>query len=100
MKGAKCGATFVDRAFRDWLKGKLGDADFQILVGGSYESDIGSHTIVEPLMRNIMEDFEVIRKNFKGTGIPREVYIALPRPLDQLHDPDRSIIEGEIRITQ
>lgn len=100
MKGAKCGSTFVDLAFRDWLKGKLGDADFQILVGGSFESDIGSHATVEPLMRNIMEEFEVLKKNFNGTGNPREAYIALPSKLDQQHVPDRNIIEGEIRITE
>lgn len=98
--GANCGATFIDRNFKKWLEVKLGTADYQILAEESPENDIGSHTMVNPKMQEIMKQFESIKKIFKAIGDPRERIIQLPRPLDELHDPSRGIDDGEIRITE
>jgi hypothetical protein len=79
---------------------KLGATDYQILAEESPENDIGSHTMVDPKMQVIMNQFEAIKKSFNGIGDPRERIISLPRPLDQIQDPSRGINDGEIRITE
>jgi len=98
--GDKCGASLIDRNFRKWLEARLGKDNFQKLSGKSAEQDIGSHSIVEPKMQKIMNDFEVIKKSFNGIGDPEEGFIPLPSPLDDLDDPRRGIHDGEIRITE
>jgi hypothetical protein len=99
-KGDKCGASFVDRNFRRWLERKLGAVDFRSLVGDLPENEIGSHTVVEPRMQKLMRDFETIKQRFNGISDPEESYISsLPRPLNQTHDPNRGLYDGELRIT-
>jgi hypothetical protein len=45
-----------------------------------------------------MQEFENIKKAFNGGS--QISYIPLPPPLNDLHDPERSIEDGEIRITE
>jgi hypothetical protein len=49
-------------------------------------------------MQKIMQQFETVKKAFNGSS--QISYIQLPRPLNELHDPGRSIEHGEIRITE
>lgn len=98
--GDKCGATFIDRRFRLWLKRKLGPADFDRLTETGAQDRIGSHTIVEALMVGIMRDFEVIKKRFEGIGKVGDEHLTLPHPLDDLTDRENGIRDGEIRITE
>jgi hypothetical protein len=98
--GAKCGATLIDRNFMTWLEQKLGLLDFEELVGESSANAIGSHIIIGPKMQQIMLDFQVIKHQFKGLGDPAESIIHLPNPLNKLHDPSRSIVGGELCITE
>jgi len=83
-----------------WLEKRLGPSDFEELVGKSPADAIGSHNIIEPKMQQIMLDFQDIKHEFKGLGHPPESFISLPQPLNTQHDPSRSIVEGEIRITE
>ena len=95
-----CGASFIDRNFKEWLERKLGTTDYRKLAGRSPEDYIGSHTVVGPLMQLVMRQFEAIKHDSNSTGFNRESYIELPRPLNQLHDPERNIRDGEICITE
>jgi hypothetical protein len=83
-----------------WLERRLGTSDFESLGGKSPENAIGSHTVLEKEMPRIMAVFQDIKHQFKGLGYPEENWITLPRPLNQEHDPARSIIDGELRITE
>jgi hypothetical protein len=98
--GGKCGATFIDRNFITWLKQKLGPQDSEAVIGEWPENAIGSHTVIEPKMQQIMTDFQLIKHQFKGPGNPAESFIVLPHPLSMVDDPSRSIHDGEILITE
>jgi hypothetical protein len=83
-----------------WLKRRLGTSDFKSLGEESPENAIGSHTVFGKEMQRIMTAFQGIKHQFEGLGYPEESWIALPQPLNQQHDPARSIIDGELRITE
>jgi hypothetical protein len=83
-----------------WLKRRLGTLNFESLGGESPENAIGSHTMLEKETLRIMTAFQDIKHQFKGLGYPEESWIALPQPLNRQHDPARSIIDGELRITE
>ena len=83
-----------------WLAKKLGTDDFEELVGKLPENAIGSHTVVSSSMRPIMDAFENTKRQFVCLGNPAESFIALPHPLSMEDDPARSIVGGELRITE
>jgi len=98
--GDKCGATFIDRNFREWLRNKLGPINFRSLTGGFPELDIGSHYATGPPgLQFLMQAFENIREQFIGPDDQTDAFLGLPEPLNRLHDPARSIDNGELRIT-
>jgi hypothetical protein len=83
-----------------WLEKMLGPSDFEELVGELFAKAIGSHNVIEPKVQQIMLDFQTIKHEFKGLGEPAEGFIGLPWPLSTLDDPARSIVNGEIRISE
>jgi len=85
--GDKCGSTFIDRSFKDWLKKKLGVTDY-------------SRIKKEKLMSGskIMNEFETLKTTFTGTG-PQGIGLTLPRELDIDDDSSRQIEDGEILVT-
>jgi hypothetical protein len=83
-----------------WLERRLGPEDFKSLVGKSPEDAIGSHIVFEGEMQKIMTTFQDIKHQFEGLGYPEESWITLPQPLNKEHDPARSIVNGELRITE
>ncbi|KAI9867895.1 MAG: hypothetical protein M1813_007717 [Trichoglossum hirsutum] len=96
--GAKCGATFIDRAFRKWLAKKLGAEDFKKLTGNLPQNDITSHIFIEPRMRGVMEQFEGIKRRFDGSNV-HNYDINLRGLVDLGTDPARGIRNGEIHIS-
>jgi len=98
--GARCGATFIDKDFLAWLRGKLGH-HFQDLVENSTVNAIGSHTVIGPRMRRVLRKWETIKRSFGGTNDLRESWISLPQPLNQLPDnPSIGICNARIRVTE
>lgn len=83
-----------------WLERRLGTPDFERLVEELPENAIGSHTTFGEGMQRIMTAFQSIKHQFKGLGNPEASWIVLPQPLHQQNDPARSIIDGELRITE
>ena len=70
LKGAKCGAVYVDRYFKSWLRKKLGDQTF---------SKIRKADLIDG--SKLMWDFETAKIGFSGDNqnfsidLPREVGI-------------------------
>jgi hypothetical protein len=61
--------------------------------------DIGSHYTTGPGLQFLMQGFENIREQFIGPDDQTDAFLGLPEPLNRLHDPARSIDNGELRIT-
>ncbi|KAF2192229.1 hypothetical protein K469DRAFT_620267 [Zopfia rhizophila CBS 207.26] len=94
--GDKCGASLIDRGFIKWLAVKLGEEDFKKISERSPEQEIGSHSIVEPKMKSILAQFELLKMHFTGRGSQNGTYIRLPAPLVGLHIPSRGIHHGDV----
>jgi len=93
--GDQCGSIFVDRAFLAWLEKKVGVKDF-LKVAGCRVADLPRTSIPSPLAR-IAREFSLTAKiGFRGT---QDYYLGLPGPLISIHDEDRGMCYGEIRIT-
>ncbi|KAG0637899.1 hypothetical protein HOY80DRAFT_907084 [Tuber brumale] len=84
--GDKCGATFVDRNFKEWLKGKLGEANYKKIP--KEKLMIGS---------KLMKEFEDAKTSFSGDG--PEGLITVPSEVGITEDASRGIEDGEILIT-
>jgi hypothetical protein len=97
--GDKCGATFIDRRFKNWTKDRIGTEIFQEIFKSTKEAAIGSHTTVQPKMGEFMLFFESIKRGFDGSPVER--YMPLPREFAEINDdPERGILNGEVRITE
>ena len=84
--GDKCGAVFINRNFREWLKKKLGASTYAKIP-------------MEKLMEGsrLGRDFEQAKIDFDGTG--QEIYLALPREAGVEDDASRGIQDGELMMT-
>ncbi|RPA89023.1 actin-like ATPase domain-containing protein [Choiromyces venosus 120613-1] len=84
--GDKCGATFVDRNFKEWLKGKLGESNYKKIP--KEKLMIGS---------KLMKEFEDAKTSFSGDG--PDGLITVPSEVGITEDSSRGIEDGEIMIT-
>jgi hypothetical protein len=98
--GDRCGATFVDRNFRNWLEEKLGPNLYSKLAPNNPEHAIGSHIIVDGGLRSVMGQFETMKRAFDGSLKDEQRTIELPGALGDLHDPEKGIEEGELSVTE
>ncbi|KAI9890224.1 MAG: hypothetical protein M1814_004386 [Vezdaea aestivalis] len=83
--GDKCGSTFIDRAFRPWLKKKIGDVAYKRISDDKLQE--GS---------KIRREFEAIKHRFDGT--PMNQYVTLPRQAGLDDDPSIGLQEGDLKI--
>jgi hypothetical protein len=70
--GAECGATFIEKAFLEWLEAKL---DGVRLVPQAVAT--GGHSIFEPLTKELLRRFRVLKHKFDevpsgSVQLPRE----------------------------
>ena len=72
IAGGRYGATFIDRAFLEWIQPKLPDLDI-------LPTDYGAagHFVLMPKGRILLERFQTIKHAFNGTGSNN---IITPRP--------------------
>lgn len=89
IEGGEYGATFVDRAFLDWLRPKLMDKDLipiDFLTRGHY--------IMSPILRVLLARFEIVKHAFEGT---QHADLTIPRGIsldnDQVKDGDIGILQ-------
>lgn len=94
--GDQCGATFVDRAFIQWLEDKLGIEDF-LKIAGCRAKDIPRTSMPQKLGRMVSDFIMEAKSGFSGK---ENNFIRLPAPLNALEDDEtRGICDGEIAIT-
>jgi len=95
--GRKCGSIFIDKAFKKWLKEKLGEHYREL--DPDHDGEIKSHAIEGPRMQALMKDFIAAKEAF-GSQEQTEIRIHLPQPLDTLNEPERGINYGVFTISQ
>jgi hypothetical protein len=87
ISGRKCGATFIDKAFLEWLHPRLENLDILPKDFGT-----GGHFVLMPKGKIILERFERVKHAFDGTG---QGNIQLPRgsivPAD--HEDNSGVIK-------
>lgn len=97
-KGDKCGAIFINLAFKKWLRKLIGKDRYRELDqrDDAHLSDkISSHDSEGEMMRTMMKQFETKKRAFtKDSG---DVHIDLPECFHEWHVDDR-VEEGEITI--
>jgi hypothetical protein len=76
ISGRKCGATFIDHAFLEWLRPRVENKD---LLPKEFQT--GGHFVVTPAVRVLLERFERIKHAFSGEeggdfALPRGVIAA------------------------
>jgi hypothetical protein len=86
--GDKCGATYVDKEFLNWVKTLLGDEAYSI--------------IPEEKLRHgskMMNEFEINKNSFAGDDEDEEVQVSIPRECGIEDDDDKNISDGMVTIT-
>ncbi|KAL5322237.1 hypothetical protein ACEPPN_010209 [Leptodophora sp. 'Broadleaf-Isolate-01'] len=86
--GAKCGAIFINLAFKKWLRSLIGAERYHQLDPTKLSDKITSHDAEGEVMRKLMSDFEAWKKAFKGAE-SRQMYIDLPESFHDLRVDDR-----------
>jgi len=81
--GDQCGAIFIDREFRSWLRQKLGQEKFGKIKG----------EWLRPGSR-MMKEFEAVKRSFDGGSIM--AFVAMPPEIED--DEGLGIIEREMRL--
>jgi hypothetical protein len=80
--GDKCGAIYVDLAFKEWLKNLLGVQSYRLIHPHVDHEKVGSHSVEGKLMRALMNRFDSFKKQFcRDHG---DVRLDLPEPLHTL----------------
>jgi hypothetical protein len=92
LSGDKCGATFIDRAFLEWLLPRLENLDIR-----PQDFSTGGHMVLMPKGRVLLERFEKVKHLFNGTG---DGQITLPRGTIVAADYEDSIINGVLTLTE
>ncbi|KIY02396.1 uncharacterized protein Z520_02534 [Fonsecaea multimorphosa CBS 102226] len=94
--GDKCGAIYIDIAFKEWLRQMLGNKYYEKLDQNHDLQRISSHTCESKAMRQLMKSFDVLKKGFHKNN--RDMALDLPPPLHNL-TLDNRVDCGEIKIT-
>lgn len=92
---SKCGSTYIDTRFKQWLRGVLGERYFQQLDPNSRRSGISA--ISEgSRMRHVIKQFDPHKKKFSSNS--PSMKIDLPEPLNNITIPGK-VNQGELTIT-
>lgn len=94
--GRKAGSIFIDRQFKHWLRGLIGDGNYQLLDPNAQQNKIGSHSTEGRAMRTLMKDFETLKRTFSKDK--SDMHMELPYPLENLTIPGR-VEGGEFTVT-
>ena len=96
--GAKCGSSYIDANFKRWLRWLIGPKQYRIL-DPKCTRKVTAHTSEGKLMRKIMGEFEIKKRNFRGKGAHQSsMHIPLPNELAHLQKTGK-IQDKELSIT-
>jgi hypothetical protein len=84
-KGDKCGAVFLDRNFKAWLRKKLGNENFQKIRKSEFIP--GSR---------LMWDFESAKMFFDGDN--QQIYISIPQEVGIENDETMGIKDYDMKM--
>jgi molecular chaperone DnaK (HSP70) len=87
--GDKCGATFVEKEFLNWLKNWIGEEAYKKIPPAKLRHG-----------NRLMDDFETYKMNFTGTEEGEEFQVILPRECDIADDDDKSIEDYTLTFTR
>lgn len=73
MLGANCGATFIDRAFINWVESKITNVNLR-----SQKTGADGQLVLDPKGTTIMSRFERCKRQFTGSETNT---LTLPRDL-------------------
>lgn len=90
--GGKCGATFIDQAFLEWLQPKL---ENQELVSKDFRTS--GHFVVLKKGRILLDRFERVKHEFSGT---ENGDVSLPRGTIVREDQQEGIVNGVVTLTE
>lgn len=90
--GAKCGATFIQRKFIEWLQPKIQGVE---LLPKDYTS--GGHFLVHPEARILLDRFERWMHNYDGSD--QGVSIPLTQNITLVGVSDEELDSGTIELT-
>ncbi|KAN0102782.1 hypothetical protein V8E51_011095 [Hyaloscypha variabilis] len=94
--GAKCGASFINANFREWLREVLGERNYTHLDPLSDSQRINAQAMETAEMRLLMSKFEVAKKIFCADS--DDVELDLPAPLHTLNIPGR-VEQGSLTVS-
>lgn len=94
--GDKCGAIFINLAFKRWLKNLIGERNYQQLDQTLLIHKISSHDVEGEYMRELMKNFDIHKRKFKEGH--RDIKMDLPGPLENLNI-ENTVVGGQFIIT-
>ena len=94
---AKCGSSFINGNFKQWLHSVLGEDLYRVLDDRGDGERISAHSSEGGKMRHIMRQFESHKRAFHGAS--PDMSVDLPDPLHRLII-DGKIEEGDLTITK
>jgi hypothetical protein len=98
LLGEKCGAIFINIAFKKWLRGLIGPEWYHELDPTKLSDKITSRDAEGEMMRSLMSKFEAKKKAFKGVE-SRAMHIDLPESFHDLR-VDNRVKECQITISK
>lgn len=94
--GDKCGSTYIDLEFKNWLRRQIGGENY-ILLDPAYDGKISSHAAEGQSMRDLMKVFNREKARFESNS--EDIIIELPWPLEDLNR-EPTVVAGELTITE
>lgn len=99
MAGRRCGATFIDKAFIELVRARLGKEDWAKIAGPETNSATGDHTTVKPKVRMLEAQFEPIKHQFDGKENNHSWPIQLPSGIGINNSVESGFLNGAIEVT-
>jgi len=100
LSGNRCGATFIDTSFTNFLRERLGEEDWAKLNdSGDQDDALGGHNILKPHVRLLLDRFQPIKHQFDGKGSKLGWPLQLPRGIGATNDEGKGINNGVLKIT-
>lgn len=99
MAGRRCGATFIDKAFIEFVRARLGKEEWAKVTGSEDNCATGDHNIVNPKVRMLQAQFEPIKNQFDGKEHNHSWPIQLPSGIGINDSVESGILNGAIKVT-
>lgn len=93
----KCGASYIDRRFKTWLREIVGEENWRVLDASNSDNRMGTHYIENGQMRELIKKFNFYKHSF-SRAVRQPMKLDLPKSLSHL-TIDGYIEDGELVIS-